>query len=121
MIIESFNNNYFVFLFFLIVVVVLSLVLFLLSSMLVGEDNYFEKISAYECGFEPFEDTRVKFDVRFYLVGILFLVFDIEVMFMYPWVLCFSTFNLLGILSMFLFLLVLVLGFIYEWRRGALD
>lgn len=114
MIIESFSNNYFVFLFFLVVVILISLFLFLLSSTLVGEDNYFEKISAYECGFEPFEDTRVKFDVRFYLVGILFLVFDIEVMFMYPWVLCFSTINSLGIYSMFIFLLILVLGFVYE-------
>lgn len=78
------NNNYFIFLFFIVFVVVLSSILFLLSYFLVSDENYFEKVSAYECGFEPFEDTRVKFDVRFYLVGILFLVFDIEVMFLYP-------------------------------------
>lgn len=84
MVLETLNNNYFVFIFFLVFVVILSAFLFLASYFLVADDNYFEKVSAYECGFEPFEDTRVKFDVRFYLVGILFLVFDIEVMFLYP-------------------------------------
>jgi NADH-quinone oxidoreductase subunit A len=81
---EYLNNNYIFLFFFLVIVITLSVVLFLISYFLASNDNYFEKASAYECGFEPFEDTRIKFDVKFYLVGILFLVFDIEVMFMYP-------------------------------------
>ena len=121
MFLESLLNDYFIFLFFLVFVTFLSFVLFILSYFLVAGDTYFEKISAYECGFEPFEDTRVKFDVRFYLVGILFLVFDIEVMFMYPWVVCFALHTAISFVTMFLFLLILVIGFIYEWQKGALD
>lgn len=121
MILETLNNSYFIFFIFLLFVIILSSVLFGLSYFLAGGDQYFEKLSAYECGFEPFEDTRVKFDVRFYLVGILFLVFDIEVMFLYPWVICFSTQSFTSLISMFIFLIILVLGFVYEWVRGALD
>ena len=84
MLIDSINNTYFFVFFFLAFVIVLSTVLFILSYLVVYQENYFEKISAYECGFEPFEDTRIKFDVRFYLVGILFIVFDIEVLFLFP-------------------------------------
>ena len=114
MILETLNNSYLVFFVFLLFVIVLSSVLFFLSYFLASSDQYFEKLSAYECGFEPFEDTRVKFDVRFYLVGILFLVFDIEVMFLFPWVMCFYTQTFLSMASMFLFLLILVIGFAYE-------
>lgn len=114
MFLEGLLNDYFFFLFFLTFVILLSFVLFILSYFVVADDTYFEKISAYECGFEPFEDTRVKFDVRFYLVGILFLVFDIEVMFVYPWVVCFFLHTVVSFITMFLFLLVLVIGFIYE-------
>ena len=121
MFLEGLLNDYFIFLFFLGFVVTLSFILFTLSYFLVADDVYFEKISAYECGFEPFEDTRVKFDVRFYLVGILFLVFDIEVMFVYPWVACFSLHTSLSFVTMFFFLLILVIGFVYEWQKGALD
>lgn len=121
MFLEGLLNDYFFFLFFLTFVIILSFVLFILSYFVVAGDSYFEKISDYECGFEPFEDTRVKFDVRYYLVGILFLVFDIEVMFVYPWVICFFLHTTISFITMFLFLLVLVIGFIYEWQKGALD
>lgn len=84
MYITSINNPYLFLFLFLVFVVVLSCILFMLSYILIPQDNYIEKITAYECGFEPFEDTRITFDVRFYLVGILFIVFDIEVLFLFP-------------------------------------
>jgi NADH-quinone oxidoreductase subunit A len=80
-----------------------------------------EKISAYECGFDPFEDARVKFDVRYYLVAILFIIFDLEVAFLFPWAVSFGKIGLYGFWSMVLFLAVLTVGFIYEWRKGALE
>ena len=80
-----------------------------------------EKLSAYECGFEPFEDARVKFDVRFYLVAILFIIFDLEVAFLFPWAISLSLIGLVGYLSMMIFLLILTIGFVYEWKKGALD
>ena len=80
-----------------------------------------EKLSAYECGFEPFEDARIKFDVRFYLVAILFIIFDLEVAFMFPWAVSLGTIGIFGFWSMFVFLGILTIGFIYEWRKGALE
>ena len=82
---------------------------------------YAEKLSAYECGFEPFEDARNKFDVRFYLVSILFIIFDLEVAFLFPWAVTLGKLGLYGFWSMIVFLGVLTVGFIYEWRKGALD
>ena len=80
-----------------------------------------EKNSAYECGFEPFESARLKFDVRFYLVAILFVIFDLEVAFLFPWAVGFQHIGSLGFWSMMLFLLILTIGFIYEWKKGALE
>ena len=80
-----------------------------------------EKDSAYECGFEAFEDTRMKFDVRYYLVAILFIVFDLEIAFLFPWAVALDRIGLIGIAAMGVFLLVLVVGFIYEWKKGALE
>jgi NADH-quinone oxidoreductase subunit A len=80
-----------------------------------------EKASAYECGFEAFEDTRMKFDVRYYLVAILFIVFDLEIAFLFPWAVALDRIGLIGIAAMGVFLLVLVVGFIYEWKKGALE
>ena len=80
-----------------------------------------EKLSAYECGFNAFDDARMKFDVRFYLVAILFIIFDLEVSFMFPWAVAFSKLGLFGFWSMMLFLGVLTIGFIYEWKKGALE
>ena len=82
---------------------------------------YPEKVSAYECGFEAFDDARRRFDVRFYLVAILFIIFDLEVAFLFPWAVSLSEIGLFGFLSMLAFLAVLTVGFIYEWRKGALD
>src|SRR5262245_8270118 len=80
-----------------------------------------EKLSAYECGFNPFDDARMKFDVRFYLVAILFIIFDLEVTFLFPWAVAFADLGAYGYWSMMLFLGVLTVGFIYEWRKGALE
>lgn len=80
-----------------------------------------EKLSAYECGFDAFDDARMKFDVRFYLVAILFIIFDLEVAFLFPWAISLKEVGLLGFWSMMTFLGVLTIGFIYEWRKGALE
>ena len=80
-----------------------------------------EKVSAYECGFNAFDDARMKFDVRFYLVSILFIIFDLEVAFLFPWAVAFKHLGAFGFWSMMAFLGVLTVGFIYEWRKGALD
>ena len=80
-----------------------------------------EKLSAYECGFDAFDDARMKFDVRFYLVSILFIIFDLEVAFLFPWAVSLGKIGLFGFWSMIVFLAVLTIGFIYEWRKGALE
>jgi NADH-quinone oxidoreductase subunit A len=80
-----------------------------------------EKLSPYECGFEPFEDARIRFDVRYYLVAILFIIFDLEVAFLFPWAVSLGDIGLFGFWSMLLFLAVLTVGFIYEWKKGALE
>jgi len=80
-----------------------------------------EKVSAYECGFEAFDDARSKFDVRFYLVAILFIIFDLEVAFLFPWAVSLGTIGVFGFWSMVVFLGILTIGFIYEWKKGALE
>jgi NADH-quinone oxidoreductase subunit A len=80
-----------------------------------------EKLSPYECGFEPFEDARIRFDVRYYLVAILFIIFDLEVAFLFPWAVSLADIGMFGFWSMVVFLAVLTIGFIYEWKKGALE
>ena len=80
-----------------------------------------EKLSPYECGFEAFEDARMKFDVRYYLVAILFILFDLEIAFLFPWAVVVNEIGMFGFLSMMLFLAILVVGFVYEWMKGALE
>ena len=80
-----------------------------------------EKLSAYECGFEAFSDSRMEFDVRFYLVAILFIIFDLEIAFLFPWAISLGKIGLLGFISMMIFLVILTVGFVYEWKKGALD
>jgi len=101
---------------------VLAILLFMASYLLVVKQYDIEKISSYECGFDPFEeDTRGKFDVRFYLVSILFIIFDIEVTYLFPWAVCLSSMDFYSFFVMIVFLLILTLGFVYEWKKGALD
>ncbi len=80
-----------------------------------------EKVSAYECGFNAFDDARMKFDIRYYLVAILFIIFDLEVAFLFPWAVAFKEIGVFGFWSMIIFLAVLTIGFVYEWRKGALE
>ncbi len=96
--------------------------LLLLTPFLVAVRNPDpEKVSAYECGFNAFDDARMKFDVRFYLVSILFIIFDLEIAFLFPWAVAFKEIGAFGFWSMMIFLAVLTIGFIYEWKKGALE
>jgi len=97
------------------------LLIFSLSYLLVPRYYYLEKISPYECGFDPFEDTRTRFDVRFYLIAILFIVFDLEIIFLLPWALVVRNTGNYGFLTGLMFLIVLTIGFIYEIWKGAVD
>ena len=91
-------------------------------SFMIGESKPdSEKLSAYECGFEAFDDARGRFDVRFYLVAILFIIFDLEVAFLFPWAVSLGSIGILGFWSMMIFLLILTIGFVYEWKKGALE
>lgn len=85
------------------------------------QDLTSEKVSAYECGFQPFNDARGIFEVRFYLIGILFIIFDLELIFLFPWVYCFHSLGGISLISVSIFFLILILGFIVEWRKGALE
>jgi NADH-quinone oxidoreductase subunit A len=106
---------------FLGIAIGLGLVILLASFIIARQHPDSEKLSAYECGFEPFEDSRGKFDVRFYLVAILFIIFDLEVAFLFPWAVSLGNIGLFGFWSMMIFLGVLTIGFIYEWKKGALE
>src|ERR1700747_390354 len=101
--------------------IIIGLILFFLSFLLVYQKPNNEKQSAYECGFNPFGDARAKFEVRYYLVAILFIIFDLELLFLFPWAVAFGKLGVFGFWSMMVFLAVLTIGFIYEWRKGALE
>jgi len=106
---------------FFIVSVVLSIILVFASLLVVNQYGDSEKVSAYECGFDPFGDARNPFNIHFYLVGILFIIFDLEITFLFPWAFSLKFLGFFGYWSMIFFLLILTLGFIYEWIRGALN
>jgi NADH-quinone oxidoreductase subunit A len=106
---------------FLAIAIVLSCLFLVASALLAPRKPDPEKLSAYECGFNAFDDARMKFDVRFYLVSILFIIFDLEVAFLFPWVFQVAEGNIAAFWSMMGFLGVLTVGFVYEWRRGALE
>jgi NADH-quinone oxidoreductase subunit A len=114
-------QNYVPALMFLGIATVIGLVLLALGFTLGRGSKDSEKLSPYECGFEPFEDSRMKFDVRYYLVAILFIIFDLEIAFLFPWAVSLDGIGLFGLVAMGVFLLVLVVGFIYEWKKGALE
>jgi NADH-quinone oxidoreductase subunit A len=118
-------SNYLPVLIFLIVATGLAVLLLTLGSsigrFMSRKPRDPDKLSPYECGFEAFEDTRMKFDVRYYLVAILFIVFDLEIAFLFPWAVALKTIGVFGLLAMGLFLGILIVGFIYEWKKGALE
>jgi len=118
---QAYLAEYLPILIFLAIAIGLALIIIMASLLVARQSPDREKISAYECGFEPFEDSRQKFDVRYYLVAILFIIFDLEVAFLFPWAVSLGNIGLFGFWSMVLFLGVLTVGFIYEWRKGALE
>ena len=99
----------------------MAIAMYLLSKILSPSKPDSEKLSAYECGFEAFDDARSKFDVKFYLVSILFIIFDLEIAFLFPWAISLGNIGILGFYSMMIFLFTLTIGFIYEWKKGALE
>ena len=116
-----FYTEYFnIFIFSLLSVLIVFILLFL-SIVVSPKAISVEKTSPYECGFEPFDDARKSFDIQYYIVGVLFLIFDLEVAFFFPWAVCLNSLNLFGFWVMVFFLFLLLVGFIYEWQRGALD
>jgi NADH-quinone oxidoreductase subunit A len=122
---EPMLANYLPILIFLVIATALALLLLLLGT---GFGRYFArfhddraKLSAYECGFDAFEDSRMKFDVRYYLVAILFIVFDLEIAFLFPWAVALGRIGVFGAVTMGIFLAILIVGFIYEWKKGALE
>jgi NADH-quinone oxidoreductase subunit A len=119
--VQTLVTNYLPVVIFLVIAVALSCLFLVASALLAPRKPDPEKLSAYECGFNAFDDARMKFDVRFYLVSILFIIFDLEVAFLFPWVFQVAEVNILAFWSMMTFLGVLTVGFVYEWRRGALE
>ena len=117
----DFLNNYLTIIIFLATALILSLGFLILNFAFSPKNPDPEKLSAYECGFEPFNDSRMEFDIRFYLVAILFIIFDLEIAFLFPWAITLGNLGLFGFFSMMLFLFILTIGFIYEWKKGALD
>src|SRR5271168_694151 len=118
---DSLLREYLPILVFIGIAAFLAVVIVLASLILARQRPDSEKLSAYECGFEPFADARSKFDVRFYLVAILFIIFDLEVAFLFPWAVALGGIGVFGFWSMIVFLAVLTVGFIYEWKKGALE
>jgi len=114
-------SEYFPILLFIIVGVAVGVVPMVLGKLLAPNRPDPEKLSPYECGFEAFEDARMKFDVRYYLVAILFILFDLEIAFLFPWAVVINEIGLAGFLAMMLFLAILTVGFVYEWMKGALE
>ena len=118
---SDFLQEYFSIIVFLFIAIGLSIGFIFLNFLFSPKKPDPEKLSAYECGFEAFSDSRMEFDVRFYLVAILFIIFDLEIAFLFPWAISLGKIGLLGFWSMMIFLLILTIGFIYEWKKGALD
>jgi len=117
----SLLSAYFPILVFLAIAAILSVAMVVASFVVARQRPNSEKLSPYECGFEPFEDARMRFDVRYYLVAILFIIFDLEVAFLFPWAVSLGDIGVYGFLSMIVFLAVLTVGFVYEWMKGALE
>ena len=114
-------EQYFPILLFIVIGLGIGLLLLTVGSLVAPDLPDAEKLSPYECGFEAFEDARMKFDVRYYLVAILFILFDLEIAFLFPWAVVLPDIGLFGFWSMMIFLGILIIGFIYEWKKGALE
>jgi NADH-quinone oxidoreductase subunit A len=121
LIIDFYYTAYSNLLWFIFLCFILACILFIVSYLVSPKNTNTEKLSAYECGFEPFDEARKTFDVHFYIVAILFIIFDLEIIFLFPWVYSVGKLGILGFWIMILFLIILTIGFIYEWGRGALS
>ena len=119
--IYNFLTEYLSIIIFLFIALLISIGFILINFISSPSNPDPEKLSAYECGFDAFDDSRMEFDVRFYLVAILFIIFDLEIAFLFPWAITLGNIGLFGFWSMMLFLSVLTIGFIYEWKKGALE
>ena len=119
--IYNFLTDYLSIIIFLFLALILSVGFILINFISSPKNPDQEKLSAYECGFDAFDDSRMEFDVRFYLVAILFIIFDLEIAFLFPWAITLGTIGIFGFWSMMLFLAILTIGFIYEWKKGALE
>ena len=119
--IYNFLTDYLSIIIFLFIALLISIGFIIINFISSPSNPDPQKLSAYECGFDAFDDSRMEFDVRFYLVAILFIIFDLEVAFLFPWAISFSEIGFFGYLSMMIFLFVLTVGFVYEWRKGALE
>jgi NADH:ubiquinone oxidoreductase subunit 3 (chain A) len=119
--IYNFLTDYLSIIIFLFLALILSIGFILINFISSPKNPDPEKLSAYECGFDAFDDSRMEFDVRFYLVAILFIIFDLEIAFLFPWAITLGTIGIFGFWSMMLFLAILTIGFIYEWKKGALE
>ena len=117
----DFLKNYLSIIIFIFVALGLSFGFIVLNFLFSPKNPDPEKLSAYECGFEAFGDSRMEFDIRFYIVAILFIIFDLEIAFLFPWAISLGNLGSLGFWSMMVFLFILTIGFIYEWKKGALD
>ena len=119
--IYNFLTDYLSIIIFLFIALLISIGFILINFISSPSNPDPEKLSAYECGFNAFDDSRMEFDVRFYLVAILFIIFDLEIAFLFPWAITLGKIGLFGFWSMMIFLAVLTIGFIYEWKKGALE
>ncbi len=119
--ITNFLSEYLSIIIFLFISLILSIGFIIINYIASPSNPDPEKLSAYECGFEAFDNARIEFDVRFYLVAILFIIFDLEIAFLFPWAISLGNIGLLGFYSMMAFLFILTIGFIYEWKKGALE
>ena len=119
--IYNFLTDYLSIIIFLFIALLISIGFILINFISSPSNPDPEKLSAYECGFDAFDDSRMEFDVRFYLVAILFIIFDLEIAFLFPWAITLGEIGVFGFWSMMIFLAVLTIGFIYEWKKGALE
>ena len=113
--------NYLSIFIFFIICVILAVIIFFIPYLLSEKLNDKNKLSSYECGFNPFCDTHNEFDIKFYIVAILFIIFDLEISFLFPWAMTLGTISAFGFWTMAVFLIILTVGFVYEWKKGALD
>lgn len=113
--------HYFPVLMFIVVATFIGVALLVVGRILGPHRPYAEKLSPYECGFDAFDDSRMRFDIRYYLIAILFIMFDLEIAFLFPWAIANNAVGLVGFGTAMLFLAILVVGFVYEWKKGALD